>query len=74
MQRSGGRSRSASASRRSGRRCHQEEIEVQTFAAALRASIEEFQADPSGPPLVPNWSRAWAGVHNAVPLLVAAVQ
>ena len=27
---------------------HQEEIEVQTFAAALRASIEEFQADPWG--------------------------
>ena len=52
---------------------HQEEIEVQTFGAALRASIEEFQADPSGPPLVPNWSRVWAGVHDAGPQLVAAV-
>lgn len=52
---------------------HQEEIEVQTFAAALRASIEEFQADPSGPPLVPNWSRVWAGVHDAGPQLLSAV-
>lgn len=53
---------------------HQEEIEVQTFAAALRASIEEFQADPSGPPLVPNWARVWAGVHDAGPQLLAAVR
>jgi glucosyl-3-phosphoglycerate synthase len=53
---------------------HQEEIEVQTFAAALRASIEEFQADPSGPPLVPNWSRVWAGVRDAGPLLLQAVE
>lgn len=53
---------------------HQEEIEVQTFASALRASIEEFQADPSGPPLVPNWARVWAGVHDAGPLLLAAVE
>jgi glucosyl-3-phosphoglycerate synthase len=53
---------------------HQEEIEVQTFSAALRASIDEFQADPSGPPLVPNWSRVWAGVHDAGPQLVAAVR
>jgi glucosyl-3-phosphoglycerate synthase len=53
---------------------HQEEIEVQTFAVALRSSIDEFQADPSGPPLVPNWSRVWAGVHDAGPQLLAAVE
>jgi glucosyl-3-phosphoglycerate synthase len=53
---------------------HQEEIEVQTFSAALRASIDEFQADPSGPPLVPNWSRVWAGVRDAGPLLLQAVE
>jgi glucosyl-3-phosphoglycerate synthase len=52
---------------------HQEEIEVQTFGEALRASIDEFQADPSGPPLVPNWSRVWAGVREAGPLLLEAV-
>lgn len=33
----------------------------------------EFQADPSGPRLVPNWSRVWAGIHDAGPLLLAAV-
>lgn len=53
---------------------HEEEIEVQTFATALRASIEEFLADPSGPPLVPNWARVWAGVHEAGPLLLDAVK
>jgi len=53
---------------------HQEEIEVQTFAGALRASIDEFQADPSGPPLVPNWSRVWAGVRDAGALLMQAVE
>jgi glucosyl-3-phosphoglycerate synthase len=52
---------------------HQEEIEVQTFGAALRSSIEEFQTDPSGPPLVPNWSRVWAGVRDAGRQLLAAV-
>jgi len=53
---------------------HQEEIEVQTFASALRASIEEFQGDPAGPPLVPNWARVWAGVRDAGSLLMAAVR
>lgn len=53
---------------------HQEEIEVQTFSAALRAAIDEFKADPSGPPLVPTWSRVWAGVHDAGARLIAAVR
>lgn len=53
---------------------HQEELQVQVFARALRQSIEEFQTDPSGPPLVPNWSRVWAGVSDAGPMLMAAVQ
>lgn len=53
---------------------HQEEIAVQTFAGALRASIDEFKTDPSGPPLVPNWSRVWAGVRDAGPLLLDAVR
>lgn len=53
---------------------HEEEFEVQTFASALKASIVEFQADPSGPPLVPNWARVWAGVPDAGPRLVAAVE
>ncbi len=43
---------------------HEEEIEVQTFAGALRAAIAEFLADPAGPPLVPNWARVWAGLQR----------
>ena len=53
---------------------HDEERNVQTFIAALRASIEEFLADPLGAPLVPNWARVWAGMPDAGPRLLAAVQ
>jgi glucosyl-3-phosphoglycerate synthase len=52
---------------------HQEELNVNTFVNALRGAIEEFHRDPLGPPLVPNWARVWAGVHDAGPRLVAAV-
>lgn len=52
---------------------HEEEIEVQTFARALRAATTEFLADPAGPPLIPNWARVWAGVEEAGPLLLEAV-
>jgi glucosyl-3-phosphoglycerate synthase len=52
---------------------HREEIEVQVFGAALRLAIEDFLADPSGPPLVPNWSRVWAGVPSAGARLRTAV-
>jgi glucosyl-3-phosphoglycerate synthase len=52
---------------------HEEEIEVQTFARSLRTAIDEFVTDPSGPPLVPNWSRVWAGVPQAGEMLKAAV-
>jgi len=53
---------------------HEEELNVQTFARALRAAIDEFLADPLGAPLVPNWARVWAGVPDAGPRLLAAVQ
>jgi glucosyl-3-phosphoglycerate synthase len=53
---------------------HEEEQNVQTFAVALRTSIDEFLADPLGPPLVPNWARVWAGMPEAGPRLLAAVQ
>lgn len=52
---------------------HDEELNVHTFTSALRGAIEEFHRDPLGPPLVPNWARVWAGVHNAGPQLLAAV-
>ncbi len=52
---------------------HEEEQNVQTFTSAVRASIDEFLADPLGPPLVPNWARVWAGMPDAGPRLLAAV-
>jgi len=53
---------------------HEEEMNVQTFLGALRASIDEFQSDPLGAPLVPNWARVWAGVPDAGNRLLAAVE
>ena len=52
---------------------HEEERNVQTFSAALRASIDEFLIDPLGPPLVPNWVRVLAGMPDAGARLMAAV-
>jgi glucosyl-3-phosphoglycerate synthase len=53
---------------------HQEEINLQTFARALRGAIEEFHKDPLGPQLVPNWARVWSGFHEAGPKLLHAVE
>ena len=52
---------------------HQEERTVHTFSVALRASIEEFLADPLGPALTPNWARVWAGIPDAGAKLLTAV-
>jgi len=52
---------------------HAEEQSVHVFTEALRASIDEFLADPLGPPLVPNWMRVWAGIPDASARLLAAV-
>jgi glucosyl-3-phosphoglycerate synthase len=52
---------------------HQEELNLQTFSGALRGATEEFHRDPLGPPLIPNWARVWAGLHEAGPQLLAAV-
>ncbi|HJS59337.1 MAG TPA: glycosyl transferase [Vicinamibacteria bacterium] len=53
---------------------HDEETSVQVFTSALRASIEEFFADPLGTPLVPNWVRVWAGLPDASARLIDAVR
>ena len=53
---------------------HEEEKNVQVFTTALRASIQEFLADPLGTPLVPNWARVWAGMPEASTRLLAAVE
>jgi glucosyl-3-phosphoglycerate synthase len=52
---------------------HEEEHAVHTFVSALRASIDEFRADPLGMPLAPNWARVWSGVPDAGARLLAAV-
>jgi glucosyl-3-phosphoglycerate synthase len=52
---------------------HEEENAVHTFVSALRASIDEFRADPLGMPLAPNWARVWSGVPDAGARLLAAV-
>ena len=51
---------------------HEEELEVRVFASALREAIAEFDADPAGPALVPNWARVWAGMSDAGPRLMEA--
>jgi len=53
---------------------HEEENAVQVFIGALRSSIDEFLADPLGPPLVPNWVRVWAGVPDSGLRLLDAVR
>jgi glucosyl-3-phosphoglycerate synthase len=53
---------------------HEEENAVHVFNRALRASIDEFLADPLGAPLVPNWVRIWAGVPDASSRLLEAVR
>lgn len=53
---------------------HSEELTVHTFTNALRASTVEFLADPLGAPLLPNWSRVWAGMSDAGPRLLQAVE
>jgi glucosyl-3-phosphoglycerate synthase len=53
---------------------HAEEQTVHTFTGALRGSIAEFQTDPLGAPLVPNWSRVWAGMPEAGGRLLDAVR
>jgi glucosyl-3-phosphoglycerate synthase len=53
---------------------HEEEKNVQVFITALRASSQEFLADPLGAPLVPNWARVWAGMPEASTRLLAAVE
>ncbi len=36
---------------------HQEELAVSTFVKSIRGASEDYQADPLGAPLIPNWNR-----------------
>jgi glucosyl-3-phosphoglycerate synthase len=43
---------------------HGEEVAVATFARSLRRAAEEFEADPLGLPLIPNWNRVLAAIPD----------
>jgi glucosyl-3-phosphoglycerate synthase len=49
---------------------HEEEIAVETFAAALRAAGLDFVRDPMGAPQIPNWNR----VTSALPEFLGALR
>lgn len=53
---------------------HDEETAVATFARALAIGIEQFEADPLGVPLIPNWARVLSAVPEAGDLLLEAVE
>ncbi len=52
---------------------HEEEMAISTFARALRSGVEQFQVDPLGAPLIPNWARVLSAVPDAGDLLLEAV-
>jgi len=52
---------------------HEEEMAISTFARALRSGVEQFQLDPLGAPLIPNWARVLSAVPDAGDLLLEAV-
>jgi glucosyl-3-phosphoglycerate synthase len=53
---------------------HAEELAVTTFARSLRQAAAEFNSDPLGVPLIPNWNRVLAAIPEFFELLVAAVE
>ncbi len=52
---------------------HEEEMAISTFARALRSGVEQFQLDPLGAPLIPNWARVLSAVPDAGDQLLEAV-
>jgi glucosyl-3-phosphoglycerate synthase len=53
---------------------HEEEAAVAVFARSLQEAAEEFNKDPLGLPLIPNWNRVVAAVPDFYRLLLKAVQ
>jgi len=53
---------------------HEEERAVATFARALKAGTEQFEQDPLGAPLIPNWARVLSAVPDAGDLLLESVE
>jgi glucosyl-3-phosphoglycerate synthase len=52
---------------------HEEESAVATFAKALKAGVEQFNLDPLGVPLIPNWARVLAAIPDAGDQLLEAI-
>lgn len=50
-----------------------EESAVQTFAQSLRVAAQEFQEDPDGLPLIPNWNRVLSAIPEFFDLMLDAV-
>jgi len=53
---------------------HEEETAVSTFARALKAGAEQFEQDPLGAPLIPNWARVLSALPDAGDLLLESVE
>lgn len=53
---------------------HEEEIAVATFARSLQEAAAEFNKDPLGLPLIPNWNRVTAAMPEFFQLLRRAVE
>jgi glucosyl-3-phosphoglycerate synthase len=52
---------------------HAEEQAVSVFAGSLRQAAVEFQEDPLGLPLIPNWNRVAAAIPEFFELLTQSV-
>jgi len=53
---------------------HEEEIAVAAFARSLQEAAAEFNKDPLGLPLIPNWNRVTAAMPEFFQLLRRAVE
>jgi glucosyl-3-phosphoglycerate synthase len=52
---------------------HEEETAVSTFVRSIRVAAKEFQNDPLGAPLIPNWNRVLSALPDFLEELRTAV-
>ncbi|MBW1679504.1 MAG: glycosyl transferase [Deltaproteobacteria bacterium] len=52
---------------------HQEAVAVETFLRAIGIASDEFENDPFGTPLIPNWNRVTSAIPGFFSLLKTAV-
>lgn len=53
---------------------HEEASAVEAFAKAITQAAETFMANPSGPPLIPNWNRVTSAIPGILDMLKNAVE